>query len=55
MMIPTPSASPDQLGIQDSVKDAMVDVPSHDIGSKSLASKRKKLSQKPKAKEARSS
>ena len=46
MMIPTPSASPDQPGIQDSLKDVMVDVPSHEIGSKSLASKRRKLNQK---------
>ena len=44
-MIPTPSASPDQPGMQGLLKDVTVDVPSHEIGSKSLASK-KRLSQK---------
>jgi len=40
----TPPASPDQPGMQDLIKDVMVDVPSHEIGSQSLASK-KRLSQ----------
>ena len=44
-MIPTPPASPDQPGMQGLLKDVTVDVPSHEIGSKSLASK-KRLSQK---------
>ena len=40
----TPPASPDQPLMQDSLKDVTVDVPSHEIGSKSLASKKKKFS-----------
>ena len=34
-MILTPPASPDQPGMQSAAKDVMVDVPSHEIGSKS--------------------
>ena len=45
-MILTPPASPDQPGMQGSAKDVMVDVPSHEIGSQSLASGRKRPSQR---------
>jgi hypothetical protein len=45
-MILTPPASPDQPGMQDPLKDVMVDVPSHEIGSQSLASGRKRPSQR---------
>jgi len=44
-MILTPPASPDQPGMQGLLKDVTVDVPSHEIGFQSLASK-KRLSQK---------
>ena len=41
----TPPSSPDQPGMQGLLKDVTVDVPSHEIGFQSLASK-KRLSQK---------